>query len=145
MPVTVDADANAFRERIATLRRGREVRKSQTGRRRRAALRPNDRARVLATTDGRCHICGGKIDGPWQADHVLAHSGGGLGNPENYLPAHAVCNNYRWDYLAEEFQIILKLGVWARTQIETGTAVGNEIARKFVSHEGKRVARVRRS
>jgi hypothetical protein len=108
-------------------------------------LRPIDRARVLATTGGRCHICGGIIDGAWQADHVLAHSGGGTGSADNYLPAHALCNNYRWDYLADEFQMILKLGVWARTQIETGTGVGNEMARRFVAHEARRMARVRRS
>ena len=28
---------------------------------------------------------------------------------DNYLPAHATCNNYRWDYTAAEFQEILKL------------------------------------
>jgi hypothetical protein len=33
------------------------------------------------------------------------------------LPAHSTCNNYRWDYLPEEFQYILKLGVWASTQM----------------------------
>ena len=27
----------------------------------------------------------------------------------NYLAAHAICNNYRWNYGAEEFQLILKL------------------------------------
>lgn len=71
-----------------------------------------------AKTGGPCHICGGLIDGRWQADHVLAYSGGGGHAADNYLPAHELCSIYRWDYLAEEFQEILKLGVWARTQIE---------------------------
>ena len=44
----------------------------------------------------------GFIERQCQADHVLAHSAGG-GNrlEDNYLPAHALCNNYRWDYLSE--------------------------------------------
>jgi 5-methylcytosine-specific restriction endonuclease McrA len=84
------AEATAFRERILSLRRDREVRKKQTGRRPRKQLSAFSRTRVLAKTAGQCHICGGKIDGPWQADHVLARSGGGLGDPENYLPSHSV-------------------------------------------------------
>ena len=86
------------------------------------------RAKVLAKTDGRCHICGGAIIGTWQADHVLARSGGGRHTEDNHLPAHPLCNNYRWDYLSDEFQCILKLGVWARTQVETNTGLGGTIA-----------------
>ena len=104
-------------------------------------LNARDRAVILAKTDGRCHICGGTIEGAWQADHVLAHSGGGGCHRDNYLAAHALCNNYRWDYLPEEFQIILKVGVWARTQIERGTSVGREILERFVAYEARRVSR----
>jgi hypothetical protein len=60
------------------------------------------------------------------------------------LPAHGVYNNYRWDYLPEEFQLILKLGVWARTQIERGTTVGLVAARGFVASEQQREARRRK-
>ena len=78
----------------------------------------------------------------WQADHVLAHSAGGTHSADNYLPAHALCNNYRWDYSAEEFQLILKLGVWTRTQIERlRTDFGRKAAAAFLAHESKRQAR----
>src|SRR5580692_4217021 len=108
----------------------------------RAGLTPKERRQVLAKTSRRCHICGGEIKGKaWQADHVMAHSAGGIHGVENYLPAHSLCNNYRWDYLPEEFQIVLKLGVWARTQIERGTTVGNDVARAFTGHEIRRVKR----
>ncbi|HXG57131.1 MAG TPA: HNH endonuclease [Vicinamibacterales bacterium] len=137
------ADATALRDRVASLRRDRELRKTVTGRRRRFTLKLTDRQRILAKTASQCHICGGQIEGPWQADHVLAHSGGGCGDPDNYLASHALCNNYRWDYLPEEFQLILRLGVWARTQIERGTTVGNEIARRFGSSDAVRIARRR--
>jgi hypothetical protein len=83
------------------------------------------------------------IDGAWQADHVLAHSGGGEHRADNYLPAHVLCNNYRWDYSAEEFQHILKLGVWLRTQIELAKPVGRLAAKHFVAHEKKRHGRRR--
>ena len=70
-----------------------------------------------------------------QADHISAHSTGGEHNINNFLPACSVCNNYRWHYSAEEIQIILKLGVWARTKIITEKVLGREIAIRFVKHE----------
>jgi 5-methylcytosine-specific restriction endonuclease McrA len=125
------------------LTRRRNKRKHKAKGRRRKALTRSERATVLRKTDGRCHICGGAINGKWQADHVLAHSGGGTHSVENYLPAHALCNNYRWDYTDEEFQYILKLGVWLRTQIESETRVGREVAARFLTHEASRLRRRR--
>ncbi len=107
----------------------------------RARLTAAKREAVLARTSARCHICGGKVDGKWQADHVLAHAQGGGTEVENFLPAHELCNNYRWHYLPEEFQLALKIGVWAKGQVEKQTFLGNEIARRFVTHERQREAR----
>ena len=109
--------------------------------RRRKMLTTTQRRTVLAKTAGRCHICGGAINGKWQADHVLAHSSGGEHIEDNYLPAHSLCNNYRWDYSAEEFQHILKLGVWIRHQIELQTSVGRLAAKRFIVHEANRIKR----
>ncbi len=94
--------------------------------RRRKTLRGTARKKVLDVTGKRCHICGGLIDDgqSWQADHVLAHSADGPHSPENYLPAHGLCNHYRWDYLSEEFQWILKMGVWARTLMQKSSPKG---------------------
>ena len=95
---------------------------------------------VYAKTAGRCHICGGAVEGTaWQADHVLAHSAGGVHAADNYLPAHSVCNNYRWDYSAEEFQWVLKIGVWARLQMEKDSTFGEELLRRFANYERKRM------
>ena len=105
-------------------------------------LKRADRSIVLAKTGGRCHICGGIIDGgAWQADHVLAHATGGKHSVDNYLPAHSLCNNYRWHYDAEEFQWILKLGVWMRTQIENETAIGRNVGERFREHDRRRAGR----
>jgi 5-methylcytosine-specific restriction endonuclease McrA len=84
----------------------------------RQILTNEEREKILKKTDGRCHICGGLIDGKWDADHVMAYSGGGTHKVDNYLPAHSLCNNYRWDYLEEEFQLIMKIGIWGKKQIQ---------------------------
>ncbi len=123
-------------------------------RQRKESLRADDRARqsllaaersaIFTKTGGRCHICGGTIHGAWQADHVFSHSGGGGHAADNYLPAHALCNNYRWDYTSEEFQHILKLGVWLRTQIERKTPLGLRAAKSFLASETVRESRRKR-
>jgi hypothetical protein len=60
---------------------------------------------------------------------------------ENYLPAHSLCNNYRWDYLPEEFQLIMKIGIWCKKQIEDKTALGMQIANGFIKYEKNRIKR----
>jgi 5-methylcytosine-specific restriction endonuclease McrA len=130
-----------LRDRLIQLRAKREKSKAQNRRPRRQRLSAADREKVLQKTGGRCHVCGGKISGAWQADHVIAHSAGGVHAADNYLAAHRTCNNYRWDYLPEEFEVILKLGVWARTQVENGTSLGQELGSKFEKHEVQREAR----
>jgi hypothetical protein len=107
----------------------------------RKSLTIPQRSAVLGKTGGRCHICGGMINGAWQADHVLAYSGGGQHAEDNYLPAHALCNTYRWDHSAEEFQLILKLGVFVRTQIERRTRLGGQVGEHFLAHERRRERR----
>ena len=128
---------------LRELHQRRKTRHRENRERRRGQLTSEKRTTILKSTGGRCHICGGRIRGTWQADHVLCCSGGGADSPENFLPAHPLCNNYRWDYSPEEFQWILKLGVWARTQIEQETSLGNEIAEKFHEYEQRRRARKR--
>jgi len=73
----------------------------------------------------------------------LAHANGGAHSADNYLPAHPLCNNYRWDYGAAEFQLILKLGVWAANEIRHQTAVGQLIAQRFAAKEMVRQRRCR--
>jgi hypothetical protein len=101
----------------------------------RQALSAKDRATVLAKTAGRCHLCGGKVLERWTADHVLAHAADGPHAVDNYLPAHSLCNGYKWSYGAEEFQWVLKIGVWARLQMEKVSAVGDAILEGFVDCE----------
>ena len=118
--------------------RRKEKKKAKRKSTKRHSLTAAQRKRVLSKTGARCHICGGKIKDRWQADHVFPHSVGGGNHADNYLAAHVLCNNYRWDYVVEEFQQILKLGVWVRTQIEKQTGVGRQMALGFTKYERRR-------
>jgi hypothetical protein len=143
IPSRIDEFAYLLRALRANRRQRQETARA-TGRRRQI-LSAGERREIFAKTAGRCHICGGAIDGAWQADHVLAHSGGGSHMADNYLPARALCNNYRWDYSSDEFQHILKLGVWIRTQIERETQIGRSAAAGYLAYENARVKRRRTS
>jgi hypothetical protein len=141
-PDNVDQFAELLRSLRVTREKGKDrYRKIKQRRRSLSALQ---RAEIFQKTAGRCHICGGTIEGAWQADHVLAHSGGGTHVTDNYLPAHPICNNYRWDYSSAEFQQILKLGVWLRTKIELKTQIGTLAAKLYLLHEALRETRSRK-
>ena len=136
----VFSSPEAFSARLQELRATRRDKKLllQKLNPKRTHLIERDRKTILEKTDRRCHICGGEIDGPWEADHVFSHSLGGNSAVSNYLPAHPICNNYRWFYGTEEFQWILKLGVWLRTRIELKEPIGVEAARQFIRQEHQR-------
>lgn len=105
-------------------------------------LTREDKQIIYSKTGGKCHVCGQKISiDKFEADHVTSYSSGGSSVTDNFLPACKTCNNYRWHYLSEEFQWILKLGVWARTQIEKETQLGNLMSTVFVGREKIREAR----
>ena len=142
-PSTIPSSPEAFADLLHELRLVRRHRKEslRASNPVRRSLSAAARRAIFAKTGGRCHICGGSISGDWNADHVFPHSGGGGHAPDNYLPAHALCNKYRWDYAADEFQQILKLGVWLRTQIERCTAFGRAAAAAFLAYERTRQGR----
>ena len=63
---------------------------------RRLHLPSTQRRIVYKKTGGRCHLCGGKLDGEdFAADHVLSHAASGKSGIENFLPAHGLCNGSR--------------------------------------------------
>jgi 5-methylcytosine-specific restriction endonuclease McrA len=143
-PMVPDS-AEQLRERLKNIREARRQRQAnqRTSPTRRKLLTALERAAVLEKTGRRCHICGGEVSTQWQADHVLARSSGGLHSAENYLPAHTLCNNYRWDYDAEEFQWVLKIGVWARKQMEDSSRLGSDMLKAFYKYEVQRHRRGR--
>jgi len=111
----------------------------------RSLLTKSDREKILTKTDKKCHICGWKIIWKREADHIFSHSKWWSNDINNYLPAHPICNNYRRDYLSEEFQLILKMGVWMRTQIEKKTNIGKLVWKDFLKYEQSRIKRKKTS
>ena len=139
MGALTDETGESFSKHLKKLHENREADKkaARSSRPARQSLSRSERDRILAKTKERCHICGGPIENKsaWHADHVFARSAGGTHSVDNYLPAHASCNISRWDFSPEEFQIILKLGVWTRTQIEHSKPFVREAAAAFLAHE----------
>lgn len=116
--------------------------KSYVGKPRVKQLTKKQRKIVHAKTNGRCHFCGIKVPvDNFQADHVISHVRGGVHSEDNFLPSCFTCNNYRWHYLPRELQIILKMGVWARKEVENKTKIGMEMAKKFSKKEKSRMKR----
>jgi len=106
---------------------------------RRLSLTPEQRTNVLDKTDSRCHLCGGEItENKFVADHILSHAAGGEHKLANYLAAHRLCNGCRWFYSPEEFQWILRIGVWARKQMEDQkNKIGKDMLCNFWEHENR--------
>jgi hypothetical protein len=88
-------------------------------------------------------MCGGQIvANRWEADHVLRHAFGGGNGPDNFLAIDWLCNSYRLDYSPKEMQWILKIGVWARTQMaKSNSECGREMAKLFFDKELRRERR----
>ena len=102
----------------------------------RLSLTKKQRELVLFKTDAHCHICGIELEiNDFHADHVKPHSAGGMHAENNYLASCATCNKLRWHYSPEEIQVILKLGVWAKTKVLDESEMGLKMANEFVKHE----------
>lgn len=61
----------------------------------RRGLTPKRRLEVWQTWFGKCHICGGQINGvteKWDVEHIVSLENGGADTLENMAPAHLVCH-----------------------------------------------------
>ena len=144
--------ADALAERLKSLHEARkkvqeERKKLPQGRRRQLA--DDERANVFKKTAGHCHLCGGNmnetsdgelpqeraLDVEFVVDHIVSHASGGPDSLDNFLAAHGLCNGARWFYSPEEFQWILRMGVWARKQMEDGKGIGVQMREEFLKNE----------
>ena len=128
----------------ATLRQLRKDRNQSAERMEaRRPLAKLGREAILEKTGWRSHICGGNIEkgSYWEADHVFPSKGGGPSNISNYLPAHGLCNAAKWDQSGEELQWVLKIGVWAKHEMEGKSPKGKEKLKRFWKSQFQRVSR----
>jgi 5-methylcytosine-specific restriction endonuclease McrA len=103
------------------------------------------RSEIFNKTGGRCHICGGAIKSGvktgWEADHVHPAAAGGDNKIDNFLAAHGLCNTVKSNHLGEEFQWLLKIGLWAKWQMEGKSDLGQQMLTQFYAREKLRVMR----
>ncbi len=97
--------------------------------------------RIWQKTEGHCHFCGdpviferrgwidGDLSGYWEINHVIQRQKGGRVDADNCLPACTRCNRLRWHRKGEGIRELLFLGLIARDEIRSGTAVGKILAR----------------
>ena len=105
-------------------------------------LQVGDKVEILKKTGNCCHVCGQELNlSNFQADHIVPQSTGGDSEIENYIAACKLCNSYRWGYLPEEIRWVMKVGVWAKTQIEFETELGKNISESFIEYEKTREQR----
>src|ERR1700683_4939137 len=137
LPLSQEDLANRLRQ----LQNARYRQDSST--RMQARLKTQQRPEILKKTGSRCHICGGGIPtgGYWEADHVHPAAAGGDNKIENFLAAHGQCNSAKLNHGGEEFQWVLKIGVWAKKQIEGRTVLGAQMLKLFYENEKQRVKR----
>ncbi len=125
---------------LLKLHKEREAKKKKVKRHYR--LTAAERKAILEKTNCKCHVCGGHVSlKDFHADHVEPHSSSANNKIDNFLPACATCNHYRWYYDPEEIRWILKLGIFFRTQIEQSSRIGKLAAEKFIRHEFNREKR----
>lgn len=100
-----------------------------------------NRQLIYEKTGGLCHICGGKLDVKWAADHVMPAATGGKSTIDNFLPACHTCNRLKWHRSPEVIQLIMRLGIYARKEIQHDTTLGRQLKRLFErkdKHNGSR-------
>ena len=130
---------------VKKLRRQHLVRNKRPKVKPRQALTAEQRKMVRDKTGSRCHLCGGKIrPGEEVFDHLLAHARGGKRDPANFLVAHAACNALRRDRGPDEFQFMLRIGMWARTQMEKQKPIGQDMVAEFLAYEQANIDRRRK-
>jgi 5-methylcytosine-specific restriction endonuclease McrA len=100
-----------------------------------------DLRRIWEKTKGHCHFCGdpveidrrgwreGDLSGYWEVDHMIQRDKGGSVLPDNCLPACTRCNRLRWQRKGEQLRELLFLGLIARDEIRSQSAVGRVLAR----------------
>lgn len=120
----------------AEFRRLREVRSEKKKVKAKAKnLKKAEKMEVFEKTNCTCHLCGNKLNGekfsisfPFVSNGLVADS----------LPACRSCKRLYGNYLPSEIKWIMKLGMWARTQIEYETEIGQDIAIELVETESDR-------
>ena len=107
----------------------------------RAAPSASARKIIFEKTGGLCHICGGELGAKWAADHVKPAAIGGRSTTDNFLPACHTCNRLKWHRTPETIRLIMRLGIYARKQIQHDTPLGRKLVKLFDAKEKSNLLR----
>jgi len=110
---------------FAELRRLHTVR-NEKGKKESPKFKKSEKVDIFNKTNGICHICGCELD---------IESFSITGSLENGLPACKSCKMIYDNYLPSEIKWMLKIGLWAKTQVEYETDIGKEIATEIIEIE----------
>jgi hypothetical protein len=112
----------------AELRRLSSLRKKIADKLESKKFSKEEKKEIYLKTNGFCHVCGIEIS---SASFSITTS---INNSNNFIffPACKSCKRIHDNYLPEEIQWILKIGLWAKTQIEYETDIGKNISTELV-------------
>jgi len=116
---------------FAELRRLHTVR-NEKGKKDIPKFKKSEKVDIFNKTNGICHICGCELD---------IESFSITGSLENGLPACKGCKMIYDNYMPSEIKWMLKIGLWAKTQVEYETDIGKEIATEIIEIEKDREGR----
>jgi len=118
----------------AELRRLHNIR-NERGKKKSPHFKKSEKLKIFNKTNGICHICGCNLNVekfsitiPFEKESTV----------ENCLPACKDCKRIYENYLPYEIKWMLKIGLWAKTQVEYETDIGKEIATEIVEIEKDR-------
>lgn len=127
---------------FAEFRRLSELRHKTKSKENTKVLRKSEKQLVFEKTSGFCHICGEELDDKKISISTPFNKSDSV---ENSLPACQSCKRLFGNHLSEEINWIIKIGMWARTQIEFETDIGLEIATELIESEKDREQRRKES
>ena len=98
-------------------------------------FKKSEKAEIFNKTNGICHICGCEL---YFEKFSITCSAEKEKSVESCLPACKSCKMIYDNYLSSEIKWMLKIGLWAKTQIEYETDIGKEIATEIIEVEKDR-------
>lgn len=120
------------------LRRLKELRSKTKLKGKVKTLKKSEKTLIYEKTSGTCHICGCELS---DKKFSLTSSIKKEVSVENSMPACQSCKRLYDNYMPSEIKWIIKIGMWARTQIEFETEIGQEIAIELIVSEKERELR----
>ena len=121
-----------FSAELRRIRNEREKLKKERKGKKTVRLKKQEKIDIYNKTKGICHICGSKLS---ESKFSITSSLTNEISVETSLPACKDCKRFYDNYLPDEIKWMIKLGMWAKTQVEFETDLGKTIALDITEQE----------